>query len=291
MTILAIAQTCANRLQLTSPTTFIGSTSNNMILLKAMIDMALSEIADDFPWPELIKEHTFTLATSTAAYALPGDFDRVQNETLWNRTQLWPLIGPLDSVEWQRYVSGLVTTIPRQRFQIKGWASTQFYVHPTPTSSENGQTCVYNYCSTVTRIPKTWVTLTSWNGIQYCSYNGNIYDRGATGAATTGATPPTHTTGAVSDGVVTWTYTSTYDAFTHDTDEIILPEDSIIDGAVWRFKRERGLDYEDLRKSAEDELQITKTKKCGADVLTINRWRMSTPMIGPWSYPDSNYGI
>ena len=37
----------------------------------------------------------------------------------------------------------------------------------------------------------------------------NVYVVGAGGAGVSGTTPPTHTTGAVSDGGVTWTHEST----------------------------------------------------------------------------------
>lgn len=263
-----------------------------MILLKAMIETALTDIASEYPWPELQREYTFTLATSTASYALPGDFNRFQMETMWNRTQKWPLIGPLDAVEWQQYKSGLVTTLPRQRYRIKYWATTQFFVDPTPSSSENGQTCVYEYISATTLRPKTWVASTSWAGISYCSYNGNIYDRGGTGAATTGTTAPTHTSGTVSDGSINWTYVSAaYSTIIDDSDEVILDNTMITDGAIWRFKQERGLDFEDLRQQANNQKDANKTNLSSAGVLTINKMRGGAFMIGPWSYPEGNFGI
>lgn len=290
MTVLSIAQTCASRLQITSPSALVGSTDTSLILLKAMIEQTAQELRNQFPWPELQKEYTFTLSTSTASYAFPDDYDRQLNETLWNRTQHWPLIGPVDPIQWQNYKSGLITTLPRQRFRVKGWASTQFFIDPTPTSSENGQTLVYEYIIRTVFRPKTWVTSTAFAANSYCSYNGNIYK--TTAGGTTGATPPTHTTGSASDGTVTWTYQSGYfETITADTDECILDNQIIIDGAVWRYKREKGLDYQEFRADAENQIEIAKTKLQGAGELYINgRYRLPT-MIGPWSYPEGNYGI
>lgn len=263
-----------------------------MILLKAMIQTALDDISAEYPWPELQREHTFTLATSTASYALPADFNRFQMETMWNRTQKWPLIGPLDAVEWQQYKSGLVATQPRQRYRIKYWATAQFFIDGTPTATENGQTCVYEYISATTLRPKTWVASTSWAGISYCSYNGNIYDRGGTGAATTGTSAPTVTSGSVSDGSITWTYVSAaYNVINYDSDEVILDNTMVTDGAIWRFKQERGLDFEDLRQQANNQKDCNKTNLSSAGVLTINRARVGPVGIGPWSYPVSDYGI
>lgn len=294
MTILDIAQVCAQRLQLTQPATFIGSTDNNMHLLRAMIEQAIEEIGSSFPWPELQSEYLFSLVTGQESYPLPADFSSIQNETLWNRTQRLPLYGPLDSVEWQQYKSGLITTLPEERYRVKGWATGQLFIDPPPDSTINGQVCALEYISRTRIRPKTWTASTVWTGIRYCSYNGNIYDRGATTVATTGTTPPTATdSSGHSDGSITWTYAlNAYESnFKDDSDQVILEYHRIIDGGVWRFKRERGLDFEGLQKTAEDQLDAAKTKLSGASILTINRRRMDPPMIGTWSYPEGNFGL
>lgn len=292
MTILSIAQTCATRLMLTSPSTFIGSTDNNMILLKAMLEQTVQDMVSDFAWPELQKEYTFTLATSTANYVLPSDIDRIAMETIWNRDQNWPLIGPLDAVGWQAYKSGVATSMPRQRFRVKGWQTNQFYLDPTPTSSENGETIALEYISKTCIRPKTWVASTSWAGLTYCSYNGNIYDRGGTGAATTGTSAPVHTSGAVSDGTITWTYVSAaYETFTYDSDEVILDNGLVTDGAIWRFKRERGLDYQELMVEWNDAIDKAKTRLTSAGIQQVSGGVGHGNMIGLWSYPTGNYGI
>lgn len=290
MTILAIAQTCAKRLMLTVPSTFIGSTSNNMILLKAMIDLTIDEIRDEYPWPELEKEYTFTLSTSVESYALPGDYDRKQNETLWNRDQNWPLIGPMDAVLWQQYKSGLITSLPRQRFRIKGWGLTQFFIDPTPSTDENGQTIAYEYISKTARRPKTWTSGTVWTGLRYCSYNGYIFDRGTEGAATTG-TDNAPTPADLTDGLITWTLLSTaYESFTYDSDEVILDNEIITQGAIWRFKRERKLGHLELQESAEKEFDKAKTKLSGATVIDFKRGGQKAPyMINESNYPDGSY--
>lgn len=291
MTILALAQACASRLQIVSPSSFVGSTDNNMILLKAMIEKTAKELRDDYTWSELGREHTFTLATDTASYALPGDTDQIQTAAIWNRTQHYPLIGPVDALMWQNYKSGIVATLPRQRFRVKGWATNQLFIDPTPTSSENGQTCAFEYQSKTVFRPKTWVENTSWVGMRYCSYNGYIFDRGTAGAGTTGsANAPTPSD--LTDGGITWTlYTGTFDTINHDNDESILDEQLIIDGACWRWKMEKGFDYENLRQQAEQQVELAKAKPAGGMILSINGNANNPAMIGPWSYPVSNYGI
>lgn len=290
MTVLAVAQRCTERLQLPAITTLVGNTSNNAILLKSLLEQAAQDLRDEYPWPELNKEYTFTFTDAVASYALPSDFNRTQMETLWNRTQHWPLIGPLDAVSWQFYKSGIVATFPMQRFRIKGWVTNQFFIDPTPDSTVATQTAAYEYISATTVRPITWVASTSWLGHQYCSYNGNIYNRGSAGAATSGTTPPTHTSGSVSDGSITWTYTNAiFDTVLDDADEFILDNQMIIEGACWRFLQARGLDFEDYRANAMNQVDLAKTRLAGGSVLNVARMRLNAPMIGVWSYPQQDF--
>lgn len=289
--ILAIVGTCTKRLGLPTPSVVATSTDNNIILLKAMLEKTGQELRSAFHWPEMVREYTFTLTTSAASYALPVDFDSILTATWWNRTRSWPLIGPLDPVEWQQYKSGLITSFPRQRFRIKGQTGTQLFIDPTPTSSENGQTIAYEYLTRSVYYPIVWIASTSWAGHSYCSYNGNTYAK--TAGTSTGTTPPTHTSGAVSDGGITWTYNSTtqFEYSSDDTDLFVLDDQLMIDGAVWRFKRERGLDYEELKRDAEEQIDNAKSKLAAANALSLSNRAQFPFMIGPWSYPEGNYGV
>lgn len=410
LNILQVAQTCAQRLQLPTPSSFVASTDNNMILLNSMINRAIQEIRNDFPWPELQREYSFTLVNNQDTYPLPGDFDRTSTETLWNRTQKWPLIGPLDAVEWEVYKSGIVTTFPRQRFRIKYWGINQFFVDPVPTGTENNQIIVYEYISKNVFMPKAWAPSTVFGASAYCSYNGNIYE---TTGGTTGTIPMTlgangqgqdgtvfwtaipsvnawaqstvytvntfvsnggnvyrcvangksssigtgpsgfgisitdnsvtwsaspvvtwaaetqyafgtvmHTSGNVfyycstptstgngvqqsggiepnwtsttqSDGSLTWTFINTYfDMPQNDSDTPILDAEMIIDGAVWRFKQERGLNFDDLRTQALEQIETAKSRLGGSGVLSMSEGFSNGPLpIGLWSYPEGSFGM
>lgn len=240
MTLLQIAQIVGQRMQLPIISTVYGSTDNNMTFLLSMIEKTVNEVKDEFPWPELTKEHTFTLVNGQASYSLPSDYDRRLNQTLWNRTQALPLVGPMTAVEWQQYKSGLVATIPIEAFRVSGFAAATFNITPTPTSGEAGQTCVFEYISA--------------HAIQ------------------TGSGPATYG-----------------ERFTADTNVVLLDPWMIVDGTVWRYKRERGQDYEDLRADALSQLESTKTKIMGAGILSLNGVTFRSLMVGPWSYPQGNY--
>lgn len=412
MTILTIAQTCCNRLQITAPTSsFPTSTDNNFILLKALMEEVGRAIRDEYPWPELTKQHAFNLLNGVDAYPLPGDYDRTLSETWWNRTQRWPLIGPMTAQDWQLYKSGLITTLPRQRFRPKYWATNQFFIDPTPTSDENNQLCVYEYISQSIFRPANWIANTAYTTSSYVSSNGiilkgqtngtsanngqspqwgtdntvvwdpipdyvasQVYYEGqyvyanskvyqvttqglssagtpsvASGSETlgtvvfefqsnasawvggtayavgdfssanshayrctvagtsgrvspkfyvvygavttaTGVVAPAVTTKRVADGTAVWdVYESPYITINADADECILDNDMFTDQVVWRFKQERGLDFEDLRRQAEEGKETSKTKLSGSQVLNYNSRSGYPPVLNLGNYPEGNF--
>ena len=288
MTILASAQNVAALIKISSPSALVGSSNDDLVFLKALFEKVAQDLRDDYPWPELQKEYTFTLATSTSAYSLPGDFHRLHNETLWNRSQHWPLLGPLTPMEWQQVKSGNISSFPRQRFRIKGWSSTQFVIDPTPTSSENGQTIAFEYISRSCIRPKTWTTATSFAAGTYCSYEGNIYYTSAGG--TTGGSAPVHTSGTASDGTVSWVYqTGSFDSIVKDTDEFILDPQIIEAGVIWQYKREKGLEYEELKEEWLQSLEISKTRLQGASIVSLRSEGLQYPTLGIANYPQGSF--
>lgn len=291
MTILELAGRCCGRLQIPIPTTLVGNTETDPALLREVILDTITWLINNFAWPELQKEYTFPLVAGTSAYAIPADIDRIQSETLWNRTEQNPLIGPFSASEWQEYQSGLISPFPYQQYRIKGWGTNQFFITPAPDSGVNGHTMVYEYISRTAIRPKAWVASTSWSGMRYCSYDGNIYDRGSTGAASTGTNPPVHTGGSANDGSISWTYVaSAYSAFAHDNDEVILNNEMVIQGAEWRFRMRKNLEYLALQELAESQVDGYITKFTPAETLKVNRSRVGPPMVGPWCYPRQNFG-
>lgn len=416
MTILSIAQRCTQRLQITDPASFIGSTNNNYILLLAMINRAIDEISNEFEWPELTKHYPFKLIDGLDSYPLPGDYDRRINETLWNKDQHWPLIGPVTAQIWEQYINGFITTLPRQRFRVKGCTDNQFFINPTPEGI-GGQTLVYEYISKNKRRPKSWTANTAmvsgttyrfWNGLillaastgtpvstqapvygpdgsvvwepipayvasqlyfagqfVYSTSSGNVYEvtqggvssagdpsvtsgsetlgtvvfefvstpgvwaagttyaegdyvtnpsapqsayycinAGVSGvlnpkfwcsipavSSTTAGYPIPYTiTKKISDGDQTWhVYEAEY-SFTADTDEIVLNEQMIVDGACWRFLQARGFDYMQDKAIADEQKEAIKANKIGASSVDLGYQAYAWPWcIGTWSYPSGNF--
>lgn len=80
-------------------------------------------------------------------YALPSDFHRVIDDTLWDRSRFWNMRGPMDPQQWQLYKSSVIgrASIQRRfRFRYVGGAKV-FSVDPVPT--DNGSFLVFEYVS------------------------------------------------------------------------------------------------------------------------------------------------
>lgn len=143
--LLGIAQAVAQELGLPSPSTLAASTDRTATQLYRMINRA-GRILAKKNWVVLQKEYTFTTVASTAAYALPDDFERLLDGSIWDRSSFWRLRGPLNARQWQVFKSGLVASASaRSRFRIKPDTRVKkFYLDPTPSSAVD---MVFEYAS------------------------------------------------------------------------------------------------------------------------------------------------
>lgn len=147
-TLLEIVKAAANELgSIAEPTTVVGSEDDQVKQLLALANRegyALSMRSSSFGgWPVLRKEHIITTVASQANYAFPSDLRYFINTTAWDRTNKWPLRGPVSPQEWQVLKSGTIGSVgPRRRFRIM---AGDIYFDPTPESG--GETFVIEYYS------------------------------------------------------------------------------------------------------------------------------------------------
>lgn len=143
-TLLDIVQTLTQRQGIPVPTSVVGSVDSQVTQLMALLQEGLESVSGRGAWEYLINEATWTttatenqgaistLATNGYRYLLP--------QTLWDRTQKLPLLGPLDSADWQA-LKALVITGPRYSFRLRGG---NFVVTPAPPA---GHTWAFEYVS------------------------------------------------------------------------------------------------------------------------------------------------
>jgi hypothetical protein len=106
----------------------------------------------DTGWEILQKLYTFNSVLDQGEYDLPEDYGRLTIDTVWDRAQLTPVMGPLSPALWQTIKSGLIGNgIYFSRYRVvRSQATTVpkkvFILDPPGTS--DGQELVYEYQST-----------------------------------------------------------------------------------------------------------------------------------------------
>lgn len=144
MTLLEVVTAFCQRTGIGAPATVMGSTDDQVIQVRALLEEACDDLASRGAWDDLINEATWTttatenqgnittLASNGYKYLLP--------ETLWDRTERLPLLGPLDSQDWQA-LKAIVITGPRYSFRLR---QGTFLVTPAPPV---GHTWAFEYVS------------------------------------------------------------------------------------------------------------------------------------------------
>lgn len=238
-TLLQIITASCDELGIQRPTTVVGSSDQQVQQLLALANREGQELSAregiNGGWPQLVKEHTITTVSSQADYAFPSDLQYFVNTTAWDRSQKWPLRGPISPQEWQVLKSGTIGSVgPRTRFRIK---AGEIFLDPTPATS--GDTLVIEYYS------DTW-----------CESSAGTDQR----------------------------------LWAADNDVPLLPDDCFILGLIWRFRRAKGLDYQEEFNSYEALVTRELGRSGMAPVLDMAGGMSGVRFIDEDNIPDSGYG-
>jgi hypothetical protein len=289
-TVLTIVQELTDKFPtIGRPSTLVNSSNKTVKQFLALLNEEGRSLVKQSTWPELRKEYSLTLVSGQETYALPSDFSAITSDTIWDRTNSRQVVGGLTPKEWQIQKSAVGTSEFYKNFTIKGTATNQIFVYPTPASTDDGAVIIFEYFSKSWLRPAIWTTSTTYAANDYTWYNGNYYT--TTSGGTSGATAPTHTSGSVSDGGVTWTYTSaTYDSVLKDTDVSFFDSELIGLGVLWRFMRINGLpNFEDYRAEYNGILEERKGALISARTVSL-AGRPNYKFINNLNLPDTITG-
>lgn len=289
MSILTVLQNVNNELSLV-PSGINTAVTNSDRIVKQLLQIAKRtcwDIATENKWVELEKKTTITLVASQETYALAYDFDRFVTETLWDNTEDRPLAGPMSAQEYEERKEGIGTATPYRRFRIANYTSKQFYVDPIPTTAD---VLSYRYYTANIILPQVWAASTAYGAGAYVSYEGNIYVNNGS-ADTSGATPPTHTSGTASDDTITWTYYSTapYRSFLADTDFFPIDETVLELGVMANFLYNKGLQNNKYMAMYQNAVRRRRGAKRGARTLSFVPSK-GLPFLSDRNLPDTGYG-
>lgn len=142
MTLLSVINDAQALLNLPVTTTVVTNTGDAQKQLLRLANLEGRTLSRVHPWQNLVTERSFT-TTATEAQTnetLPADFGWIIDETLYNRTNTQPVLGPLSPKFWQGQ-KAYGTSLTWSQYRLRG---NSFYFLPAPTA---GQSIYYEYVS------------------------------------------------------------------------------------------------------------------------------------------------
>jgi hypothetical protein len=143
VSLLSIIQGAAGRLGIPSPSAVISSTNAQVAQLLSLANKEGVELSARADWQVLTKEKTFlTTAAETQVGAVATDYGHYLIDSMFNRSAIRKIVGPMTPAEWQAEKAFPVYTAVNPAFRIRGNALLF-----TPSDVTAGQTVAYEYIS------------------------------------------------------------------------------------------------------------------------------------------------
>ena len=120
---------------LPKPSEVVLSQDATVQQMLALLNRAGADMVIGFPWEQLTKQWILNTVDGEAEYDMPSDWSYFIDQTQWDRTNHWPLLGPKTAQEWQWLKGGLLSSGPRLRYRV---VSGKFEVWPVPSSASDG---------------------------------------------------------------------------------------------------------------------------------------------------------
>ena len=142
------------RFYTTAVTTTCDTTNGTYILgnipstvgLDSTYSIVGTNVPQDTYVDQVIDAHTITTTQLSSAtsyggsvtfsktiYDLPTDYETITDNTHWDKTKHWQMLGPVDAQQWQWLKSGYISTGPRVRWRILG---NEFQIWPPYNTQE-----------------------------------------------------------------------------------------------------------------------------------------------------------
>jgi hypothetical protein len=110
----------------------------------ALLNACGNELVRAYEWQFLRKTAFINLIAGVSEYPLPSDFSKLMNQTLWEESNIYSVIGPISGRAWA-YMKNSVTLAPQYCFIIK---DRKFQFMPTPGTDGQGTGDInYDYFS------------------------------------------------------------------------------------------------------------------------------------------------
>lgn len=130
-TALEVLKQTAGELGLPQLPTVTGIENIQAIQLLSLLNSAGNELLMYYPWAQFSEQWVFNTVVGQGDYPLPDDWLYFRDQTQWDRTDHWPLLGPKSPQEWAWLKGSLVAALPRQRFRV---ANDKLMLWPVPAA-------------------------------------------------------------------------------------------------------------------------------------------------------------
>jgi hypothetical protein len=134
MTLLSLVQKVLQRFGLPTTNTVVGTTDGRITQMMALLEEEGQSLAARHTWNGLQTEAVITtngLEDQGNIETLAPGYNYIRNETLWDRTHVLPVLGPLSDKDWQG-LKAISNTGPRYQFRLRG---NNLLVLPAPAVS------------------------------------------------------------------------------------------------------------------------------------------------------------
>lgn len=322
----------------------IAATDKTMVRMVALLNRTGKNLRRQAAWPECLKRYTFDLVEDQTRYPFPADWDAWANETIWNEDDSDFLVGPLTPSQYEYYKNGVSVSDADQKYRAIGITrGIEILPAPTSSDADQTVVYEF-FSQNWLRPTDEWTDDTVYSAGEYVYYGDNIYVTAAGGTSgyaanpsntvwtegetvgiggiavdryygnnlyrsqlytgVTGDTPPTHTSGVVSDGGVLWEYRSSampthmegtatdgnviwayssYETLNLDSDVVLLDPELLTLGLIYRW-----LDGKSLQgQKAEAEYHSVLRDRIG-QVLGGSTINMTGRGYNHWASKEDN---
>lgn len=128
--VLWVIQQSMVEMGLPKPAEVVLSQDATVQQMLALLNRAGNDMVIGYPWEQLTKQWVLYTVEGQAEYDLPLDWSYFLDQTQWDRTNHWPLLGPKTAQEWQWLKGGLLSSGPRLRYRV---VSGKFELFPVPS--------------------------------------------------------------------------------------------------------------------------------------------------------------
>lgn len=137
MNVLELVQQFCLRSGIPKPTTVLGSTDTKILQIQALLEEEGNDLSSRGDWESLTYEATLTTIAQESQGEITSiasnGYRYIKNQTIWDRTDRLPVIGPINQRQWQA-LKAVVMTGPRYQYRIR---NGQLLVNPVPVAGHN----------------------------------------------------------------------------------------------------------------------------------------------------------